>query len=95
MIIADALATNDRVPFATANSIAFDAISAEMMFGLFRYAHHQHHAIVRAIGSGESSRAETLMREHACLVKDNLNFSERGARVIARAARSERAATIK
>jgi GntR family transcriptional regulator, vanillate catabolism transcriptional regulator len=93
-IIADALAANDRVPFATANAIAFDAISAEMMLGLFRYAQQQHHVIVRAIGSGEGSRAETLMREHARLVKDNLSFSQQGGRVLVIATKSGRVGAI-
>jgi len=73
-VILDAITANDRVPFAAAGAVAFDRMPSEFMFELLRYAHRQHHAIVQAIGNGQGSRAELLMREHAQPVKESLNL---------------------
>jgi GntR family transcriptional regulator of vanillate catabolism len=72
--IADALARNDHVPFAAARAVAFDRLDKASMFDILRYAHHQHHAIVRALEAGEGARAEALMREHTAPVKEGLNL---------------------
>lgn len=61
----DALARNDHLPFASANSIAIDSASPEAEFRRFQHAHMQHHIVFDAIEHGEAFRAETMMREHA------------------------------
>lgn len=76
-VIADAITANDRVPFAAAGAVAFDKMPAEFMFELLRYAHRQHHTVVQALTNGESSRVESLMREHTQPVKDSLNLAPR------------------
>ena len=73
-VIADAIAFNDRVPFAGAKSFAFDKTSPDEMFDILRYAHRQHHAIVQALENGEGGRVEALLREHTAPVKESLNF---------------------
>ncbi len=73
-VIADAIAFNDRVPFAAAKSFAFDKASPAANFAILRYAHRQHHAIVQAIENGEGARVEALLREHTHPVKESLNF---------------------
>ena len=72
-IVADALARNDHVPFASATAVAFSRNSAELL-PVLTYAHRQHHAIVQALENRESARAEALMREHATPVKEVLNL---------------------
>jgi GntR family transcriptional regulator, vanillate catabolism transcriptional regulator len=72
-IVADALARNDHVPFASAKAVAFSRDSAELL-PILNYAHRQHHAIVQALENRESARAEALMREHATPVKEVLNL---------------------
>jgi GntR family transcriptional regulator of vanillate catabolism len=73
-VLKDALAANDRIPFAAAGAVAFDRLPSAVMFELLRFAHHQHHAIAQAIGAGQGARAEALLREHAQPVKDSLNL---------------------
>ena len=63
--VAEALARNDSLPFASANSIAIDRAAADREFDRFRLAHMQHHLVFDALDRGEAFRAETLMREHA------------------------------
>ncbi|HEU5176062.1 MAG TPA: GntR family transcriptional regulator [Burkholderiales bacterium] len=72
-IIADALARNDHVPFASASAVAFSRDSAQLL-PVLNYAHRQHHAIVQALENREGARAEALMREHATPVKEVLNL---------------------
>ena len=73
-VVADAIAFNDRVPFAAAKSFAFDKATPEANFAILRYAHRQHHAIVQALENGEGARVEALLREHTYPVKESLNF---------------------
>jgi len=73
-VIADAIAFNDRVPFAAAKSFAFDKANRAANFAILRYAHRQHHAIVQALENGEGARVEALLREHTHPVKESLNF---------------------
>jgi GntR family transcriptional regulator, vanillate catabolism transcriptional regulator len=75
-VIADAITANDRVPFAAAGAVAFDRMPGAFMFELLRFAHRQHHAIVQAFANGQSSRIETLMREHAHIVTESLNLPQ-------------------
>jgi len=72
-ILADALARNDHVPFASASAVAFSQDTAQLL-PVLNYAHRQHHAIVQALENRESARAEALMREHATPVKEVLNL---------------------
>jgi len=72
-ILADSLAHNDHVPFASAKAVAFSKDLA-VLLPVLRYAHRQHHAIVQALEKGEGARVEALMREHATPVKEALNL---------------------
>jgi GntR family transcriptional regulator of vanillate catabolism len=72
-ILADTLARNDHVPFASAKAVAFSRDLAQLL-PVLHYAHRQHHAIVQALENGEGTRAEALMREHATPVKEVLNL---------------------
>lgn len=72
-IVAEALARNDHVPFASAAAVAFSRDSAQLL-PVLGYAHRQHHAIVQALENREGARAEALMREHATPVKEVLNL---------------------
>ena len=60
-----ALARNDALPLASANSITIDQSHLAQEFKRLHFAHMQHHLIVEAAESGQGSRAEGLMREHA------------------------------
>lgn len=63
--IAAALARNDHLPFASVSALAFDSSNLPGEWTRFHFAHMQHHTIVDAMRSGQSARAESLMREHA------------------------------
>ncbi len=64
-VIADAIARNNHLPFASADSITVrrDALGRE--FEKLRYAQLQHRLVVEALLGGEGARVEALMREHA------------------------------
>ena len=70
----DALNQNDKIPFASAASVAFhrNTFKDNRMRSLF--AHTQHHHVVEAIEAGESARAEALMKEHAQVGKRGMNL---------------------
>jgi GntR family transcriptional regulator, vanillate catabolism transcriptional regulator len=72
-ILADTLARNDHVPFASASAVAFSRDTSQLL-PVLNYAHRQHHAIVQALENREGARAEALMREHATPVKEVLNL---------------------
>jgi GntR family transcriptional regulator, vanillate catabolism transcriptional regulator len=63
--ISAALARDEHLPFASINALAIDSNHLELEYRRFHYAHMQHHAAFDAIVSGESGRAEAIMREHA------------------------------
>jgi GntR family transcriptional regulator of vanillate catabolism len=63
--IAAAIARNDHLPFASVSALAFDSGNLPAEYARFHFAHMQHHTIVDAMRSGQSARAEALMREHA------------------------------
>jgi GntR family transcriptional regulator of vanillate catabolism len=69
------LALNDSFPFAAAGALAFENPGSATQFRILSYAHRQHHAIVSALESGESTRAEALMREHTNVSKESLNMA--------------------
>ncbi|MBA1228956.1 GntR family transcriptional regulator [Pseudomonas viridiflava] len=63
--IADALARNDHLPFASVTALAVDRNDLVREFRRFNFAHMQHHAVVDALVNGQGARAEAIMREHA------------------------------
>jgi GntR family transcriptional regulator of vanillate catabolism len=63
--IAGALARNDHLPIASANSVAFDRDALEREFHRFYFAHTQHHIVFEALEQRQGARAEAVMREHA------------------------------
>jgi GntR family transcriptional regulator of vanillate catabolism len=64
-VIGDAIARNNHLPFAAADSIAIDKRALPAELRKLQLAQLQHRLIVEALRAGESARAETLMREHA------------------------------
>ncbi len=64
-VIADAIARNDHLPFASADSIALDRQSLPAEYEKLRIAQLQHQLVFDALDRRESARAEMLMREHA------------------------------
>lgn len=64
-VIADAIARNNHLPFAAADSIAIDRTSLASEYRKLQLAQLQHRLAVEALARGEGARAEALMREHA------------------------------
>ena len=64
-VIGDAIARNNHLPFASADSIAIDRRAPEAEHRRLEFAQLQHRLIVEALARRESSRVEALMREHA------------------------------
>lgn len=64
-VIGDAIARNNHLPFAAADSITIDKRALPAELRKLQLAQLQHRLIVEALRRGESARAETLMREHA------------------------------
>ena len=64
-VIADAIARNDHLPFASADSITIDRRVLEREHRKLQTAQLQHRLIVDALQQRESARVEQLMREHA------------------------------
>ena len=63
--IAEALARNDHLPFASVSSLAVDRDNLPREYQRFNFAHMQHHAAYDALVNGQGARAEAIMREHA------------------------------
>ncbi len=63
--IADAIARNNHLPFASSDSIVIDNQALPREYEKLRFAQLQHQLIVDALVHGEGTRAEMLMREHA------------------------------
>ena len=63
--IADALARNDHLPFASVTALAVDRNDMAREYRRFNYAHMQHHSVFDALVSRQGARAEAIMREHA------------------------------
>ncbi|WP_347557316.1 GntR family transcriptional regulator [Robbsia sp. KACC 23696] len=70
-----ALSLNNKIPFVSPGTVAFDAAARERQFAMLSYAHRQHHAIVDALKNGEGSRVEALMKEHTQISKQSLNLT--------------------
>ncbi len=63
--IAEALARNDHLPFASVSALAIDLNDMAREYRRFNFAHMQHHAVFDALINGQGARAEAIMREHA------------------------------
>ena len=66
-VIADAIARNNHLPFASADSITLDRQALDREYRKLQMAQLQHRLIVEALQRRESARVETLMREHALI----------------------------
>jgi GntR family transcriptional regulator of vanillate catabolism len=64
-VIADAIARNNHLPFASADSIIIDPESLDREYEKLRFAQLQHQLVFEALEQRESARVEMLMREHA------------------------------
>lgn len=81
-----ALSLNEKIPFVSPFTIAFDEAARERQFLMLMYAHRQHHAIVDALKKGEGARVDSLMKEHTHISKESLNLSLPALHLIAGAA---------
>ncbi len=63
--IADAIARNNHLPFASSDSIIIDTTRLRQEYEKLRVAQLQHALVLDALEAGEAARAEMLMREHA------------------------------
>jgi GntR family transcriptional regulator of vanillate catabolism len=64
-VVADAIARNNHLPFASADSLVIDRHALAAEFRKLQLAQMQHQLIVEALLLRESARVEALMREHA------------------------------
>jgi GntR family transcriptional regulator of vanillate catabolism len=86
MAVQAALSLNEKIPFVSPFTIAFDESARERQFLMLMYAHRQHHAIVDALKKGEGARVDSLMKEHTHISKESLNLSLPALHLIAGAA---------
>ena len=66
-VVADAIARNNHLPFAAADSIIIDRDDLEREFKKLQLAQLHHELIFQSLSQGEGARAEMLMREHALI----------------------------
>ncbi|MCE8035482.1 GntR family transcriptional regulator [Billgrantia tianxiuensis] len=64
-VIGDAIARNNHLPFAAADSIVIDSEALDREYRKLQLAQTQHELVFQALRHGEGARAEMLMREHA------------------------------
>jgi len=64
-VIADAIARNNHLPFASADSIIIDRAELDKAQQRLRIAQLHHRLVFDALDKGEAARVEMLMREHA------------------------------
>lgn len=64
-VVADAIERNNRLPFASSDSITVDRGALDREYEKLRIAQLQHRLVFEALEAGEASRVEGLMREHA------------------------------
>jgi GntR family transcriptional regulator, vanillate catabolism transcriptional regulator len=64
-VIADAIARNNHLPFASADSLAIDKSALDKEYRKLAIAQFHHRLIFDALDRRESARVEMLMREHA------------------------------
>lgn len=86
MAVKAALSLNEKIPFVSPFTIAFDESARERQFLMLMYAQRQHHAIVDALKKGEGARVDALMKEHTNISKESLNLSLPSLHLIAGAA---------
>lgn len=65
LVIADAIARNNHLPLASADSITIDLQALDREYEKLRFAQAQHQLVYEALERRESARVEMLMREHA------------------------------
>jgi GntR family transcriptional regulator, vanillate catabolism transcriptional regulator len=65
LVIGDAIARNNHLPFASADSITLDTGALDREYDKLRFAQLQHELVLDALLQRESARVEMLMREHA------------------------------
>lgn len=79
--LVEALARNDKLPFAAAGALAgAEMIGPELREqrrDVLRHAQVQHSAIVELLRGRKSARAEALMREHALQAARNIELARR------------------
>jgi GntR family transcriptional regulator of vanillate catabolism len=85
-LLVDLIARCNVVPFTAPNVIAFEDHDDAEIVDLLRYAHRQHHAIVNALRSADTMRAEMLFREHAMTQESSMAIGESLGRVAITAA---------
>lgn len=66
-VIGEAIARNDHLPFASADSITLQLDALPREYEKLRVAQLQHRLVFQALLARESSRVEALMREHALI----------------------------
>jgi GntR family transcriptional regulator of vanillate catabolism len=66
-VVADAIARNDHLPFASADSITLEVEALDRETTKLQVAQLQHRLIVDALRARESARVEALVREHALI----------------------------
>jgi GntR family transcriptional regulator of vanillate catabolism len=64
-VIADAIARNNHLPFASADSLVIDKGALDKEYRKLSVAQLHHRLVFDALQRGESARVEMLMREHA------------------------------
>ena len=64
-VVADAIARNNHLPFASADSIIIDTAALDREYRKLQFAQLQHELVLETLIAGESARVEMLMREHA------------------------------
>ncbi len=64
-VVADAIARNNHLPFASADSIIIDHGALDKEYAKLRVAQLHHQLVFDALEQRESARVELLMREHA------------------------------
>lgn len=62
------------VPFVAPNVVAFNRVPLDQIYPILMTGHHQHHAIVDAIESGQPDVAENLMRGHSSAARRSLGL---------------------
>lgn len=64
-VVGDAIARNNHLPFASADSIIIDKTALDKEYQKLHMAQLHHRLVVDALEQRESARVEMLMREHA------------------------------
>lgn len=70
-VLASALAHVARTPMASPGALGISGLLPALEIAFLQRAQFDHEDVVRAIASGEGTRAEALMREHARRSRDN------------------------